>query len=210
MARPADPAVRPALLEAAAAVLATEGLGALSVRRLAAEVGASTQAVYTHFDGKDDLVVAVVREAFARLAAELDGVGQTDDPLADLAAMGDAYRRNALANRHLYRVMFGLNPLALSDPAVELDPDALVELDQEVACGPPIGLEAFATLVRAVARAVDAGRLVGDPAEVATTFWATAHGAVSLELAGFLGEHGGATFDAALAAVSVAHLAPAH
>ena len=128
MARPADPAVRPALLEAAAAVLATDGLGALSVRRLAAEVGASTQAVYTHFDGKDDLVVAVVREAFARLAAELDGVGQTDDPLADLAAMGDAYRRNALANRHLYRVMFGLNPLALSDPAVELDPDALVEL----------------------------------------------------------------------------------
>jgi AcrR family transcriptional regulator len=188
MARTADPAVRVVLIESAARLLANEGPDALSIRRVAGDVGTSTMAVYTHFGSKDDLVAEVVREAFARLGAELAAVPRTDDPLADLAGAGAAYRRNALANAHLYRVMFDLNPTALTDPSVAL---AHPEGDEG----------AFGALAAAVARCVDAGKLAGDPAKLALQIWATAHGVVSLELAGFLGRDGEAVFDDAATAL---------
>lgn len=199
MARSPDPAVRVALIEAAARLLATDGIDALSIRKVATEVGSSTMAVYTHFGSKDDLIAAVVAEAFARLQAEMVAVPHTDDPVTDLLGAAGAYRRNALANAHLYRVMFGLNPLALTDPAAEdLRPDGHHRLDHldHVA----VGLDAFAALVDAVARCVEAGALQGDPANLALQIWATAHGAVSLELAGFLGPDAKATYDAATTA----------
>ncbi|MGI8756951.1 MAG: TetR/AcrR family transcriptional regulator [Acidimicrobiales bacterium] len=187
MARSPDPAVRLALIEAAAQLMADEGPAALSIRRVAAEVGTSTMAVYTHFGSKEDLVHEVVREAFARLHAEMVAVARTEDPVADLVAAGDAYRRNALSNAHLYRVMFSVNPLALTNPAA---PDV----------PPGIGLDAFGDMVSAVTRCVDAGVLVGEPRHIALQIWATAHGAVSLELSGFLGADGRETFEAAVAA----------
>lgn len=191
MARSADPAVRVALIEAAAQLLATEGLDALSIRKVATAVGASTMAVYTHFGAKDELVAAVVEEAFARLHAELRSVPVTDDPLTDLVGQAVAYRRNALGNAHLYRVMFDLNPLALTDPADHPDTDRGT-----------VGLDAFDALVDGVARCVEAGLVRGEPAHLARQVWATAHGAVSLELAGFLGPPATAeaTFLAATAA----------
>ena len=196
MARTADPAVRIALIEVAAQRLATEGLDALSLRQVAAAVGTTTQAVYTHFGSKDDLVRAVVAEAFARLSAELGSVPHTDDPVADLADMALAYRRNAVANAHLYRVMFGLNPLALTDPAAH-------DHGQADPMGPSldVGLDAFGTLVAGVARCVEAGAVAGDPALLALQVWGTAHGVVSLELAGFLGAAAEETFVAATTAV---------
>ena len=182
MARTADPAVRLALLEAAARHLADDGLDALSIRGVAAAVGTSTMAVYTHFGSKDDLVAEVVREAFTRLNVELRSVPQSSSALDDLAAVGAAYRRNAVANPHLYRVMFGLNPLAFTDPSEQ------TEHSDDVA------LDAFGAMVQAVGRCIDDGHLSGSAGDLALQLWATAHGAVSLELAGFLGDHGEATF----------------
>lgn len=190
MARSPDPAVRVALIEAAARLLATDGIDALSIRKVATEVGSSTMAVYTHFGSKGDLIAAVVTEAFARLHAEMEAVPHTDDPVTDLLGAAAAYRRNALANAHLYRVMFGLNPLALTDPAVTEHRHNRHE----------VGLDAFGALVDAVGRCVEAGALRGDPAVLALQIWATAHGAVSLELAGFLGPDGKSTYDAATTA----------
>jgi AcrR family transcriptional regulator len=187
MARPADPAVRAALIEAAAARVVAGGADAVSVRGVAADVGASTQAVYTYFGSKDDLLRAVVVEAFARLDTRLREVPRTVEPIADLLAVGLAYRANALANANLYRVMFDRNPLALSSPVDHATTDD--DLD--------IGLDAFLALVDAVRRCTDAGHLVGDPGAIAVQVWAVAHGTVSLELAGFLDADGETVFAAA-------------
>ncbi|CAN5799260.1 TetR/AcrR family transcriptional regulator [soil metagenome] len=187
MARTPDPSVRVALIEAAARLLADGGAEALSIRRVAADVGTSTMAVYTHFGSKEDLVRAVVAEAFRRLHAELSSVPLTHDPVADLIGTAGAYRRNALANANLYRVMFSINPLQLTDPVAEHAelPEAR-RLD--------IGLDAFGALVAAVARCVEAGALSGEAAPLALAIWASAHGAMALELAGFLGDDAEATF----------------
>ena len=166
-----SPDTKQRLIEAAAQLLADEGPGALSTRRLAAEVGASTMAVYTHFGGLPELVRAVVREGFARLADHMAAVPVTDDPLLDLAALGEAYRANALDNPQLYAVMFGsasLGGYRLHDE----------ELDE--------GRYTFDMLVAATQRTIEAGIFKpGDPEAVAGQLWAATHGYVMLELAGY-------------------------
>ncbi|MGH9891611.1 MAG: TetR/AcrR family transcriptional regulator, partial [bacterium] len=101
--RTADKQVRLALIEAAARLLAQEGPDALTTRRLASDVGASTMALYTHFEGMDDLRRAVVLEWFTRLSEQLAKVPKTTDPVSDLAAVGWAYFFNAVENEHMFR-----------------------------------------------------------------------------------------------------------
>lgn len=174
----ADPEIRQALIEAAARVLGEEGPAGLSTRKLAAEVGTSTMAVYTHFGSLAGLVAAVVDEGFARLAAHMSDIHRSEDALADLAQLAMAYRANALDNPHLYAVMFGsasLGGYRRSD----------AELDERN--------ETFDALVTATRRAMDAGQLApGDPVDVAGQLWSALHGYVMLELAGFMREDAGA------------------
>jgi AcrR family transcriptional regulator len=163
-----------ALVEAAARLLAEEGPAALTTRRLAAEVGTSTTVVYTCFGGMDDLVRAMVHEGFARLHALFGTVGESNDPVADIASLGHAYRENALANPHLYPVMFGGAPLAGF---------ALTDEDRQY------GRYTLDTLIAAVARAIAAGRFTpADPAQVAHQMWIALHGLATLDLGGYLVE----------------------
>ena len=168
----ADPAVRTALIEQAARLIAEEGSDALTLRRLAAEVGASTMVVYTHFKGMDDLRSEVRSEGFARLAQHLAGVDATDDPVADLLVLGWAYHRNATTNPDLYRVMFMERTLG-----PEVDPDTMPKRRDEDAT--------FVTLVDAVARCLAAGRFrEAEALPLAMQLWAAEHGVASLEIAG--------------------------
>ena len=165
--RVADPAVRTTLIERAAGIIATEGPSALTLRRVAEDAGTSTMAIYTHFGGMAELRRAVQGEGFVRLAAHLDAVASTGDPVADLTALGSAYFTNAVTNPNLYRVMFMDHPVGLDD--------------DEVSAG------TFLSLVAGVRRCVDAGRFApADPVDLATQLWALTHGIVTLHLAGFL------------------------
>jgi AcrR family transcriptional regulator len=162
--------VRRRLLEAAALLLDEEGPDSLTARRLAAQAGTSTMAVYTHFGGMQALVREIVVEGFRRFAEHVTDQPVTDDPVADLEKLAFAYRENALANPHLYAVMFG----AASLGGYRLSPE-----EREV------GRYTFVVLADAVERAMDAGRLRrDDPGVVAEQLWSAMHGFVMLELAG--------------------------
>ena len=168
----ADPNVRTALVETAARLLTEEGPSALTTRRLAREVGTSTMAVYTHFGGMEELLTAISLEGFRRLARRLNRVKPTEDPVADVVALGRAYGRNALANP-------GSLPGDVRDPARRLGHQT--PADQAMTLG------TFTTLVAAVQRCIDAQRIDGDAWAIASQMWATLHGVVMLELSGFLG-----------------------
>lgn len=170
--RQVDPRVSANLVEAAARLLAEEGPQALSTRRLAAAVGTSTMAVYTRFGGKEDLVRAMVGHGFKLLNQRLTEVGETADPVADVVALGFAYRRNALEHRHLYGVMFGGSALGGF---------ALTDEDRQH------GRYTLTILVAAVERCMAAGRFRrGDAHLVAHQMWIALHGLVTLELGGYL------------------------
>jgi AcrR family transcriptional regulator len=159
MARKRDPAVRTLLVERAAHMLRTRE--PITLRSLVAGTGASTMAVYTHFDGMDGVWSALRQEGFTRLAGWLAKVEATTDPVRDLAALLAAYLRNALDDPDLYRVMFDASfPLE--------DPDAAEAT--------------LLVLVGAAERGVGAGRYRDDvdPLELATESWAVGHGLVSL------------------------------
>lgn len=170
--RKADPQTRLALIDIAARLLADEGPPALSTRRVAAAAGSSTMAVYTHFGGMSGLVREIVHEGFARLQDYLTQVRRTDDPVADLAVTGRAYRRNAQANSHLYAAMFGGESLSGFE---------LTEEDRQH------GRYTLTNVVECVGRCIAAGRFrSADPALVAHHMWFAVHGLVTLELGGYL------------------------
>src|SRR4051794_37187833 len=166
----ADLATR--LVDEAGRILAAEGAGALTLRRLATVTGTSTMAVYTLFGDKQGLLSAMHREGFARLAAAARRAqASSDDPLEALAAQGVAYRETALANPHLYGLMFGTAAPGFSP-------------DEE---GAAVAEAAYEPLVEGVQRCLDAGVLQGADAErIAMFLWAVSHGMVSLEIAGHL------------------------
>lgn len=159
--------LRDSLVDAAARLLVSEGPAALTLRRLADEVGTSTMAIYTHFGGMPQLRRALRREGFDRLRAQLDGVAATYDAVADLALQGLVYRANATGNADLYRVMCMEEPLDADDAT--------------------FGSETFVLLVAGVERCIEAGRFHGaDATGTATQLWVLAHGISTLELAGLL------------------------
>jgi AcrR family transcriptional regulator len=165
-----DEALRQRLLDEAGRLLTAEGVGALTLRRVAGLAGTSTTAVYSLFGDKDQLLTAMYTEGFARLGRALTRA-RTGPPLEALGNLGMAYRRSALAAPHLYGLMFG--GTAPSGDAKQVA-DA-----------------AFRPLVEGVQACLISGDLKGGTAEgIATYLWAVSHGMVSLELAGLM--NGGA------------------
>jgi AcrR family transcriptional regulator len=175
---------RDRLLEAAIRLLAADGPAALQARRLTTEVGASTMAVYTHFGGMAQLITEIMREGFIRFGRRMEEVPRGDDPVADLLALGLAYRDHALENPQLYRLMFGV----VSPGGRQGGKDLAVSA---VANTLPEGQAAFAQLVAAVTRVIEAsGPCEEDPASAAAQIWSAFHGYVLLEIAGFFGDDG--------------------
>ena len=192
MPRLADPAMRSQLVEAAARRLDEHGREGLTVRSLANDVGASTQVVYTHFEGLDDLVAEVWREGYRRFAVALDAPAITDDPVADFMEQGWGYRHFAHSNPHLYRVMFG---------------EGLVQVPQGRTEDAEAASATFVQLLVRIERCVAAGRwVVEDVWTAGDVIWGMVHGLVLIELPGyheFLGRSPLATYEQALRVLAV-------
>ena len=104
-----------ALLAAAERIAEREGLAALSVRRVANEIGTTTRAVYSLFGAKEGLVVALGARAFDLLGEAVAALPPTGDPAADLVRAGLAFRRFAREHPALYRIgvqRFEVSPAA--------------------------------------------------------------------------------------------------
>jgi AcrR family transcriptional regulator len=155
------------LLKSASELLASEGPGALTVRRIATAAGVSTMNVYSRFGGKDGVVEHLFIEGFNRLRAGMSSVVATDDPIADVMACGLSYRRFAIENPTLYSVMFD-RVVPDYQPTIEAQMIAGATLEQ---------------LADRLERAMAAGALKeADRMSTAALVWATCHGVVSLEL----------------------------
>lgn len=63
-------------------VIATEGVQAVTIRRVAREVGRSTTAITHYFADRDQLLGEAVSESFAELQAQLESkLAESDDPV---------------------------------------------------------------------------------------------------------------------------------
>jgi AcrR family transcriptional regulator len=106
-----------ALLDAAERLVETEGAAALSVRRVAHEIGTTTRAVYSVYGSKDALLAALGRRAFEILGREIARLPATDDPAGDLVEAGVVvFRRFVVEHPSLFRI--GFLHTALTAPVV--------------------------------------------------------------------------------------------
>lgn len=157
------------VLDVASQLLLEEGAGALSMRRIAQEVGVSTMPLYTLFENKEGLMLALVGEGFRRFAAALGSVRETD-PWARLRSLGRAYRRFAAENPTYFALMW--TPAGQPRPAE----GSLAREDGEAA---------YRYLQNAV---TDLMSTLDRPAKeiepAAANTWSTVHGFCTLEMAG--------------------------
>jgi len=162
---------RAALLAAAEQIVADGGPAALSVRAVADAAGTTTRAVYSLFGSKDGLLVeALAHDAFVFLYAEIDKLEETDDPAADLIAVGiPVFRRLVLEHPALYRIAF-----QRVVPGLDASPE-LVATRQK----------AWTQLIAKVERLDEAGLLGAKlPADAAVEFIAMLEGLGNAELRG--------------------------
>jgi AcrR family transcriptional regulator len=165
------PELKDRLVSAALGLLAEEGAAGLTARSLAARAETSVPALYELFGDKSGVVRELYFEGFRRLLADLAGLAEPDDPVADLWALATAYRRFIRANRELADVMF-------SRPFTDFSPGP-----DELASTSSVRI----LIVGRVRRCIDAGRLRGDETDVAHVFVAMIQGMAFAEAAGRLG-----------------------
>jgi AcrR family transcriptional regulator len=162
-----------ALLDAAEAIVVAGGPDALSVRRVAEHAGTTTRAVYSVFDSKEGMIVALGNRAFEILGSWVADVPRTDDPAADLVeAAVRNFRRWALEHPALFRIAF---------QRAEIAPE-LAERFR------PTRLKALEDLVELVSRAMGLEGGLGNREVLETTakFDAMCEGLALLELRGGL------------------------
>ncbi len=156
--------LREACVKEALAIIAKDGLNALSLRDVARRLGVSHQAPYKHFPSREHILAEVVGRAYSSFADYLSKRKRSDDPYRDLGHLGQSYLDYARKHPLHYRLMFGTR---LPDP--QQHPEMLLQAKQ-----------AFAMLREAI------GKLPGRSPEAdvdqdAMFAWSVVHGLASIQ-----------------------------
>ncbi len=114
--------LRETLVAAALDILESEGLEALSLRKVAAQIGVSHAAPAHHFPTMRDLLTALASVGFIRFdKAMRDQRGKSSpDPAAQMRAAELGYVTFATSNPSLFRLMFTTPLINWEDPALHL------------------------------------------------------------------------------------------
>lgn len=162
---------REAIVATTRALIETEGLDAVSLRRVGAALGVTAPALYAHVTDKRDLMRSVAASAFAVLIQSFEAIDDPD-PVERVRGFSRAYIDFAAANPELFKTMFLFPPdLALGTPTGE-------EL--------PMATLAFRVPLTALTEAMDAGTFRRmDPDLAGLTMWTVAHGCAEVLALGF-------------------------
>jgi AcrR family transcriptional regulator len=156
-----------ALIRAGAELLASEGAGGLTLRKVARRAGVSASAPYAHFADKQALVAAVSTEGLRLLRERVEAAHRRHraDPLRGLVEAAWETVQFGLEHPDHYRVIFA-NVLEREE-----DDPAYVEMAHG----------SFDALVRLVKACQAEGVLARGPADLAAVgIWSLVHGLVSL------------------------------
>ncbi len=165
-------AFRERICQVAARLYVDEGPAAVTMRRIATELGSGTMTAYRYFANKEEIITAVRTRGMHRFSEALErALDSPGDGRQRSRAVRDAYVAFARENTATYRLMFEYPEANRGDPAYR---------------------EAHERMWRTVAAHVEVllaeGAVDADPAILGHQIWASLHGAVMLEIAGLLPE----------------------
>jgi AcrR family transcriptional regulator len=161
--------LRQAILDAAQELFLSQGYAGLSMRLVAEKIGYTPTTIYLYFNDKDDLLFAVMDQAYDRFTSDLERAYATPaDPLTRLRNLAHTYIRFALQQKEAYQLIFLQRPdFLLQWKAGTRQPRAA----------------SLAFLKAAITEAQQAGVIqTGDVDLQSDVFWASIHGAASLAI----------------------------
>lgn len=186
--------------ETAWSQIAREGAAALSLRAIARELNITAPAIYNYFPSRDDLVTALIVDAFTSLGdSQKDSIQSipVSKPQTRLSTLGLAYRAWALTYPQRYQLIFGTPipgyeaPADITLPAAAWALIPLIETLQELYQADKLRVENLAKLTPALKSMLGAWQEfvkesgMEDHIEVlylAFVIWSRVHGLVTLEL----------------------------
>jgi AcrR family transcriptional regulator len=160
-----------ALINAGVEILSKDGVGGLSLRKVAQRAGVSHNAPYSHFPDKQSLIAAISTEGFKQLYEELDAAisSYPDDPRRQLQEGAWTYVQFAINNTDTFKIMFS----------------GVLEKEKEYPAFVEISRKSFKRVVDVVRACQVAEILRSAPPEItAVAVWGQIHGIVSLMLEG--------------------------
>jgi AcrR family transcriptional regulator len=159
--------VRQAIFTAARDIALKEGWPSVTIRKIADRIEYSPPTIYEHFESKEAILVALLRQGFALLLEELrTAYDSALDPESGLLKLADAYWDFAWQHPELYQVMTGLGGVPFCAEGEPEEARAVYIFAVEV-------LQKVVTSLN-----VD----VGDLRAVFEMIWGTAHGLISLAM----------------------------
>jgi AcrR family transcriptional regulator len=165
--------LRESIINESLALIAENGVRALTLREIGARLGVSRMAPYRHFADKAALLAAISASGFRQFADALDTARRNagESFKARGEAMAIAYVRFAMEHRAHFEVMFGGG----GEPQY-LDASGEIEASRS-----------FSVLEETVREGQKAGEVIeGDSVALARVLWALVHGISTLGLEGEL------------------------
>jgi AcrR family transcriptional regulator len=184
--------------------MAQEGAAALSLRAIAREIGVTAPALYRYFPNRDALITSLIIDAYNELADLLeitDKAQEANDYKARTTAFALTYRKWAVDNPPSYHLIFGSPIPGYAAPSEFTIPPArrtymlIVKILSEAYVAKKLD---FNTSYQGIPESIlshiqslhkqDLPEIPPEIVYISLSGWAQVHGAVSLELAGHLGE----------------------
>lgn len=192
--------MKQAIKDAAWQQIAENGAASLSLRAIARKLGITAPAIYNHFYRRDDLVTALIVDAYNGLEQSqrnaLEG-----NPVSDLASrflsLGTAYRDWALAYPQRYQLIFGTPipnyraPEEITRPEAVASLAPLLEVLQAMADQDHLRLDRISPLREELEAMLVEWQLVVQAFQpevlyAALVTWSRVHGLVSMEIGGHI------------------------
>jgi len=175
--------------------MAEIGAATLSLRAIARDLKITAPAIYNYFSNRDDLVTALIVDAYNSLSKYLIASQMTDEEshVERILASARAYRNWALNHPEEYSLIFGTPipnyhaPMEITGPAAASAMGALIDtLDAAWQAGVLQTNKVFSSPPEMIVEWIKRFDYKGDPAVIhfAMMSWSQIHGIVSLELNG--------------------------
>ncbi|MET9072365.1 TetR/AcrR family transcriptional regulator [Streptomyces sp. NPDC004232] len=187
--------VTAAIKEAARRQLADEGAAKLSLRAVARELGMVSSALYRYFPSRDELLTALIIDAYDSLgerAERAHDAARGAAPVARWTAVCEAVRGWALAHPHEYALIYGSPVPGYAAPETTVPAASrvglvLIDIIRAAHEGPGLADLPLPASLRPEAERMAADLAPDLPPEVAVAMvaaWAQLFGLVSFELFG--------------------------
>lgn len=178
--------------------IAEYGAADLSLRRIARAVGIAAPSIYHYYGSRDDLVTALILDAFNSLGKALqDSIASSPpgDHAARLTSLGLAYRQWAISQPQRYQLIFGtpipgyVAPEELTLPAATAGFVPLISVLQDALTAGRLWVERLAPLSPKLKSMLEAWRKSQEGFDIevlymALIFWSRAHGLMMFEVNG--------------------------